>query len=711
MTQPTAMKKFVENIRNRHDRLYKAFLFLASIAFIVFLLPREVSFKYEFQKNKAWHYDNLYAPFDVPILRNGSDIQSEKANIEAHKTLYFKYNDAKAQQQITLFDQLLERALKDENPEPSSARNKELYVEKMTVLKKHYFDLGSEVLRNIYKKGLVELSDELDKLNDSSAFYVIKNNVVASAFYKEDVFTLKSAFQFSENSLQSYFAESELLLPVIELVLQKDAANIVYDAAKTQMILNNDVSKLEVEAIGIISEGQSIIKRGDIVDQQKLSMLTSYKVKYEEQTLETNKKWMVMLAQILLISIVIGSYSVFLFLFRPEIFNNNRHLVFLLLLMVLFVLATSVILHFDRLNVYLIPFCLIPIVIRSFFDTRTAFFAHIITMMIIGFMVSDSFNFVFSQFISGIVAIFGFVNYRKRAQLFITSGLIFLTYSAIFFAIALLQEGDVSVLSGRDFMWFAISAAFTMFAFPMIYAFEKLFGLISDITLLELADTNNTLLRELSLKAPGTFQHSLQVANLAEAAIFKVGGNALLIRTAAMYHDIGKMERPMYFIENQATGVNPHHELSTEESARIIIQHVIQGIEIAKKHRLPEQIIDFIRTHHGTTRAEFFYRKAKEEFPDETPDEHLYTYPGPIPFSKESAVLMMADSVEAASRALKEVNSEKIEQLVDRVINKQIEGQQFVNADITLKEISQIKKILKKMLMNIYHVRIEYPNA
>ena len=711
MTQPTAMKKFVENIRNRHDRLYKAFLFLASIAFIVFLLPREVSFKYEFQKNKAWHYDNLYAPFDVPILRNGSDIQSEKANIEAHKTLYFKYNDAKAQQQITLFDQLLERALKDENPEPSSARNKELYVEKMTVLKKHYFDLGSEVLRNIYKKGLVELSDELDKLNDSSAFYVIKNNVVASAFYKEDVFTLKSAFQFSENSLQSYFAESELLLPVIELVLQKDAANIVYDATKTQMILNNDVSKLEVEAIGIISEGQSIIKRGDIVDQQKLSMLTSYKVKYEEQTLETNKKWMVMLAQILLISIVIGSYSVFLFLFRPEIFNNNRHLVFLLLLMVLFVLATSVILHFDRLNVYLIPFCLIPIVIRSFFDTRTAFFAHIITMMIIGFMVSDSFNFVFSQFISGIVAIFGFVNYRKRAQLFITSGLIFLTYSAIFFAIALLQEGDVSVLSGRDFMWFAISAAFTMFAFPMIYAFEKLFGLISDITLLELADTNNTLLRELSLKAPGTFQHSLQVANLAEAAIFKVGGNALLIRTAAMYHDIGKMERPMYFIENQATGVNPHHELSTEESARIIIQHVIQGIEIAKKHRLPEQIIDFIRTHHGTTRAEFFYRKAKEEFPDETPDEHLYTYPGPIPFSKESAVLMMADSVEAASRALKEVNSEKIEQLVDRVINKQIEEQQFVNADITLKEISQIKKILKKMLMNIYHVRIEYPNA
>ena len=705
------IKKIIDRVRNDHDIFYKAMLFIGTIAFIVFLLPREVSFKYEFQKNKAWNYDNLYAPFDVPILRNGEEIKSEREKIISGKTLYFKYNQGKKEEQVMLFDRLLEEGLEAQNPVPNSESQKKKHKENIAELKQHYFTLGEEILSDIYKKGLIELSDELDKLNDTVAFYVIKDNVVASAFYKEDVFTLKSAFEFAENTLQKNIADKEILLPAIEKALQKDAANIVYDDKKTQLVLSNELSKLEIAAVGIISEGQSIIKKGDIVDKQKFDMLSSYKAKYESQTLEKNKQLLVTLAQIVLIAIAIGGFFLYLFFFRREIFNNNKHLVFLLLLLNLFVLATSVIMHFDRLNVYLIPFCLIPIVIRSFFDTRTAFFSHIISLMIIGFMVSDSFNFVFSQFIAGIVAIFGFVNYRKRAQLFITAGLIFITYSLIFIAVSLLQEGDFNQISGRKFTWFAISAGFTMFAFPMIYAFEKMFGFISDITLLELSDTNNTLLRELSLKAPGTFQHSLQVANLAEAAIFKVGGNALLIRTAALYHDIGKMERPMYFIENQATGVNPHHELSSEESARIIINHVIRGIEIAKKYRVPEQIIDFIRTHHGTTRAEFFYRKAVNEFPDETIEEKLYTYPGPIPFSKESAVLMMADSVEAASRALKEVNSEKIEQLVDRVINKQIEEQQFINADITLKEISQIKKMLKKMLMNIYHVRIEYPNA
>ncbi len=701
------MKKIIERIRNNHDALYKAMLFVGTIAFVVFLMPREVSFKYEFQKNKPWHYDNLYAPFDVPILKNGEEIKTEREKIVSNKTLYFKYNRNKKEEQIILFDQLLSADIEDENHRAHKTQHDEDIAE----LNKHYFALGEEILSDIYKKGLVELSDELDKLNDTTAFYVIKDNVVASAFYKEDVFTLKTAFEFAENTLQTNISEKETLLPIIEKVLQKDAANIIYDTKKTELVLANELSKLEVAAVGIISEGQSIIKRGDIVDKQKFDMLNSYKAKYESQTLEKNKRLLVLLAQIILIAIAIGGFFLYLFFFRREIFNNNKHLFFLLLLVNLFVLATIVILHFERLNVYLIPFCLVPIVVRSFFDTRTAFFSHIIILMIIGFMVSDSFTFIFSQFIAGIVAIFGFVNYRKRAQLFITAGLIFLTYSVIFFAVSLLQEGDLNQISGRNFTWFAISAGFTMFAFPMIYAFEKMFGFISDITLLELADTNNTLLRELSLKAPGTFQHSLQVANLAEAAIFKVGGNALLIRTAALYHDVGKMERPMYFIENQATGVNPHNELSTEESARIIITHVIRGIEIAKKYRVPEQIIDFIRTHHGTTRAEFFYRKAMNEFPDETIDEKLYTYPGPIPFSKESAVLMMADSVEAASRALKEVNSEKIEQLVERVINKQIEEQQFINADITLKEISQIKKMLKKMLMNIYHVRIEYPNS
>jgi len=307
------------------------------------------------------------------------------------------------------------------------------------------------------------------------------------------------------------------------------------------------------------------------------------------------------------------------------------------------------------------------------------------------------------------VGLYGFVNFTNRSQLFITSMVILLSYSLCYLALNIVIEGDFEKINWFTFGWLAISAFLTLLAYPVIYIFEKIFGFVSDVTLLELADTNNKLLRDLSRKAPGTFQHSLQVANLAEAAIFKIGGNSLLIRTAALYHDLGKMDAPMYFIENQSTGVNPHDELAYEESAQIIVNHVIKGIEIAKKNKLPDLIIDFIRTHHGTTKTEYFFRKFKEENPEETNFE-AFNYPGPIPFSKESAVLMMSDSVEAASRSIKQPDVEKIDLLVEGVIGNQIAQDQFVNADITMRDITQIKKIFKKMLMNIYHVRVEYPH-
>lgn len=313
------------------------------------------------------------------------------------------------------------------------------------------------------------------------------------------------------------------------------------------------------------------------------------------------------------------------------------------------------------------------------------------------------------QLVAGMIGVYGFVNFKNRSQLFSTSFTILAAYLITHTALSIISEGDFSKIDWYTFGWLTLSAGLTLLAYPLIYLSEKAFGFVSDVTLLELSDTNNKLLRELSRKAPGTFQHSLQVANLAEEAIFKVGGNTLLIRTAALYHDIGKMEAPMYFIENQHTGVNPHDELSYEESAQIIIDHVINGVEIAKKNGLPDLIIDFIRTHHGTTKTGYFFKMYLEENPDDKDAETLFQYPGPIPFSKESAVLMMADSVEAASRSIKEPNAEKIDKLVEGIINRQMDEQQFLNANITFKEITQIKKIFKRMLMNIYHVRIEYP--
>ena len=324
-------------------------------------------------------------------------------------------------------------------------------------------------------------------------------------------------------------------------------------------------------------------------------------------------------------------------------------------------------------------------------------------------MVPNPFEFVFIQLLGGIVTIFSIVNMHKRSQIFLTASFVFLTYSAAFIGINILQEGGLDSITALDFGWFAISAMLTVLSYPLIFIFEKIFGFISDVSILELSDTNGKLLRQLASVAPGTFQHSLQVANLAEEAIYTIGGNPLLVRTGALFHDIGKMENPLFFIENQMGGINPHQDLSYEDSAFIIIEHVIKGVEIAKKNNLPEQIIDFIRTHHGTTYTGYFYRSFKNEFPGEKIDEEKFRYPGPIPFSKETAVLMMADSVEAASRSLKKYDAETIDSLVENIINKQIEQSQFINSDITFKNINTIKKIFKKKLMNIYHVRVEYP--
>jgi hypothetical protein len=324
-------------------------------------------------------------------------------------------------------------------------------------------------------------------------------------------------------------------------------------------------------------------------------------------------------------------------------------------------------------------------------------------------MVPSGFQFLFQQLVAGIIAIISVAEFRRRSQFFLTALAIFATYSLVYTGMLLIQDGSIENINYQMFVLYLGSAAFTLLAYPIIFVFEKLFSQVTDVTLMELSDTNSPLLRQLSLYAPGTFQHSMQVANLAEAAIYEIGGNTLLVRTGALYHDIGKIEMPMYFIENQLSEMNPHDELSYEESARIIISHVIKGIEKAKKHKLPEVLIDFIRTHHGTRMAEYFYNKQRIEFPESEIRDKDFRYPGPAPFSKETSVLMMADSVEAASRSIKSHTADSISNLVENIIDKQIEMKQFVNSDLTLKDITRIKKVLKKKLMSIYHVRIEYP--
>jgi putative nucleotidyltransferase with HDIG domain len=393
--------------------------------------------------------------------------------------------------------------------------------------------------------------------------------------------------------------------------------------------------------------------------------------------------------------------------YRKEIFKDNNKMTFILFNVVLMIFVTSLVVKYDAKLVYITPLCILPLVLKAFFDARLGLFVHVLTILLLGFTVPSSFEFLFLQTIAGMVTILTVSELYKRANLFISVGQITFVYILGYFAFFIIQEGNVELIQWDYFMYFILCGLLTLFSFPLIYIYEKMFGLVSDVSLLELSDTNSKLLKELSNKAPGTFHHSLNVANLAEAAANEIGANAMLTRVGALYHDIGKMVQPTYFTENQISSVNSHDDLDPKESAEIIIDHVINGIEIAKKNNIPDRIIDFIRTHHGTSLVYYFYNKESEKIGEVNKAD--FSYPGPTPFSRETAILMMADSVEAASKSLKEPTSSKLDSFVENIVDNQLKQGQFLNANITLKEIQKIKKVLKKKLNNMYHLRVEYP--
>ena len=572
-------------------------------------------------------------------------------------------------------------------------------------LRQNSLERGLKILGAILTRGVIQPIEEIEnKPGDYKITLIIEN--IAEEVKLKDIYNVHSAYETINTMLaESEEADTDLLKQLLE------------DSMLQNIIFNEKVSDAEqnklIEEISLthdmIQKGELIISKGTVISNARFQILESLRQEYESRHGGISHYYLILAGQILLVAISLTVLVFFLFFFRKDVLQDNKKILLILLIIILMVFITSLALRFNVDYIYLVPLCLSPVLIRVFFDTRLALYVFLITIILIGFLVPNSFQFVFMQFISGIITIFSIVNLQKRAQFFFTAIVIFFSYSAIYTGLNLIQEGSFDEIRGINYAMFAGSAVLVLFAYPFIYILEKIFGLVTDVTMMELSDTNSKLLRELSMRAPGTFQHSLQVANLAEESIYEIGGDALLTRTGALYHDIGKMDQPMYFIENQVTGVNPHDELTYEESARVIINHVISGIEKAKKHKLPEQIIDFIRTHHGISKVGYFYIMQQKENPDENVDARRFTYPGPIPFSKETSVVMMADSVEAASRSLKVIDEETINDLVENIINKQMETGQFANSDITLRDITKIKKILKRKLMNIYHIRIEYP--
>jgi cyclic-di-AMP phosphodiesterase PgpH len=681
------MQRYVEAVRNSHAVIYRTFLFLICIAAIVYVFPKEGKFKYEIDnlKGKPWPHDILIAPFDFAIKKSQEELDKEIAEARNNSKLYFRYDKEVYEQSIRKFKTNLDRV--------------------GVKVKAQYFNSGKPILDSVYSRGIIQVSDVIERQPADFTIAVINNNVEEERELGS-FFTIRSADQYIfEEVSKKKNINKEILFESLEGVI---AHNVFYDDSTTSRVLEQTIKNISPTK-NAVGNGEKIISKGEIVTQEKYEILQSLKSEYEAESGGTSNYIFMLMGQSMIVFCCLLILLVFLWLFRRDIFLDNTRITFILFLIVLSMYIVYFGLKIERVSIYMLPFCILPVIIRAFYDTRIALFTHLVTILMASFLAPNRFEFAFIQIVAGIVAIFSIVNMRNRSQVFVAAGIIFIAYSIAYLGISITQEGRLGSIDYHAFLWFGVSAMLTLFSYPLIFIYEKMFGFISDVSLLELSDTNSPLLRELASRAPGTFQHSLQVANLAEEAIYKIGGNALLVRTGALYHDIGKMEMPMYFIENQVSGINPHDEMSFEESASIIINHVIRGIEIAKENNLPEVVIDFIRTHHGTTITAYFYRSFKRNYPGEEVDENKFRYPGPIPFSKETAVLMMADSVEAASRSLKNYDHDSIDKLVEEVIDSQIEQDQFVNADITFRDITSIKKIFKKKLMNIYHVRVEYP--
>ena len=683
------MKNLINKLLVNHSLFYKILLYIATVVLVVYLFPKSGHFKYEFQKGKPWQYKNYYAPFDFSIQKSAEEINQEKKEVEEFSKNYFVYN---------------EDIVSDVEEEISSKVSDFLSLTELkTSEKSKYEHKVKEILKKVYQYGYLETSSEQ---KNQKAIITLRRGNKIQEIQLHKIFLTDQLLDFIKQGIgkEPY---SEIEISLIGILSKEIKPNVSFDEVFTTKVLNENLSKISLTK-GLISENERIIFKGDIVEGDKFVVLSSLKNEFESQVWsKSNYNWIVT-GYSILVALAFLMILLFLRKYRLDIFENNTKVTFIFFNIILIISLITLIVSYDAAYVYIAPIAILPLVHKAFFDARLGLFTHVLTVLMLGFIVPNSFEFIFLQIIAGIVTILTISELYKRANLFISVLQITFVYFIAYFAFSIIQEGNAHDLDYNKFIYFTLNGAATLFVLPLIYVFEKMFGLVSDESLKELSNTNSKLLRELSEKSPGTFQHSLQVANLAEACANEVHANAMLVRTGALYHDIGKMLNPMYFTENQHTTVNPHNDLSPKDSAQIIINHIVDGIELGKKYRLPDRIIDFIRTHHGTTLVYYFYKKEME-LSGGVANEEDFKYPGPIPFSKETAILMMCDSVEAASKSLKEPNSQSIDLLVERVVNKQMDDGQFMNADITFKELQTIKKVLKKKLKNIYHLRIEYP--
>jgi putative nucleotidyltransferase with HDIG domain len=684
------IKEILYFIRYRYQIIYRVLITLVTMTLIVISLPKTVRFNYNYVQGLPWAYTDLIAPFDFAILKTDEVLLKEKTQVLEQLIPFYSFSNK-------VIDSMHIELGKSFNE-----KWEEKHQNSEGTLKERTYSVVNHLFEEVSSKGILsvkKIGKGKQELN-----ILIGNN--ANLVKTNSVYSLQSAQKHYQTEVENAAKiDKDFALEILQNNL---FINLIYNRETTKKEEDRLLNQISLTQ-GLVQKGERIIAKGELVTSIKFQILFSLENEFNKQFVGSNKFRSLLFGQSLLVLLSIGLLILFIWYFNPKILEDSRQVMLILSSILIVVIPLSILIQAANEYVLLFPLALLPLLLRSFFDEKLTLMIHLITVLIIAAFIPDSFQFVFLQMIAGIVAVTGVKNLHKRGQIFIASLLIFLSYVLVYFMLLLVMDGGLGKFGIFNIYLFAISAVLTLFSFPLIYLFEKLFSQLTNISLLELSDMNSSLIRELARKAPGTFQHCIQVGNMAEAVIQEIGGNPLLVRAGALYHDVGKTYNPRYFIENQITGLNPHDELSNDESVRLIKGHVALGIQLAKKHNIPDAIIDFIRTHHGNRRVEYFYRNAVKEFGEKAVYEDNYTYNGPIPFSRETAVLMMADSVEAASRSISNPDEDNISQLVESIIDDQIKANQFINSNITFRDIMTTKKIFKRFLLNIYHLRIEYP--
>ena len=668
------------------DLLYKCLIFIVTVSIISYFMPKEGKFNYDFELDTPWKYGLLQASFDFPIHKSEQQIQKEQDSL---LVLYQPYFDV------------------DKNVEKNMLlKLREDYIQhlKHSLPSSDYIRHIERTLKHIYEKGVLSVQDAQLLSEDSIQNILLVDKNVATSQSVDRLLTVKGAYEHLLNADTLHYNKRILQACNLDNYL---TSNINYNLEKSEASLQDLLSTVS-PAKGMVQNGQKIIDRGEIINAHTYDILNSLRQAWEKRSNSVQEIHLTFMGQTLLVSVLVLCFMIFLELFRKEYYQRKRSVLLLFALIVFFPVVLSIMVEQNLSNVYVVPLAMIPIIIGIFLDSRTAFMAHVTIILICSIFLRYPHQFIILQIAAGMTAIYSLRELSQRSQLLRTALIVVISYAILYFAFELIQEDDLTKLNTRMYIYFAINGILLLFVYPLLFILEKTFGFTSNVTLVELSNINTKLLREMSEIVPGTFQHSLQMANLAAEAANKIGANSQLVRTGALYHDIGKMVNPAFFTENQ-TNVNPHKSLSYEQSAQVIISHIADGIKLAEKHQLPKVIKDFIRTHHGKGVAKYFYISYKNEHPDEEIDLEKFSYPGPNPSTKEQAILMMADAVEAASRSLSEYTEESISTLIEKIIDGQVSEGYFKECPITFKDIAMVKALFKEKLKTVYHTRITYP--